>query len=301
MIIVGVDAGGTSTRAIAFDDECNFLGRGNAGPGNFHNVGLDSAKRNILNAIFTATKGKKADFVVVGAAGLDSKYDWDLLTSSLRDIGNKVVLEHDSFIVLYAEAEKPRGIVVISGTGSVVVGYDGDKRIRAGGYGWLLADEGSGYWIGREALRILVKMLDGRLPKTLLAERILESIKQKSLDDVIKWAYYEGHKVDEIAKIAMIVCDIADKDPHALKIIEEATKELAEDVIYVSKVLNLKEVYVSGGLFNSRIYYEKFYSNLKGFNITKVSRDPVMGAILYAFDLLDLRKCKEVVREMKFD
>ncbi|MEM0373776.1 MAG: BadF/BadG/BcrA/BcrD ATPase family protein, partial [Sulfolobales archaeon] len=269
-----------------------------AGPGNFHNVGIDIARKNILEAVLTATQGKRANFAVIGAAGLDSKYDLEILNSSLNDIADKVIIEHDSFIVLYSQSEKPRGIVVLSGTGSVVVGYYDDKRIRAGGYGWLLSDEGSAYWIGREALRILVKMLDGRIPRTKLADSLLQKMKLESLDDVIKWTYYEGHKVEEIASLASVVCNEAEKnkDEYATKIIEQATKELAEDVIYISDLLKLKEVYISGGMFNCKIYYQKFCSNLQYYKIIRVTKEPVLGAIFYALDLLGLGSCKERIK-----
>jgi N-acetylglucosamine kinase-like BadF-type ATPase len=293
MIIVGVDAGGTLTKAIAYDENGNYIGESLAGVGNFHNVGLDVAKRNIYEAIYKSTKGKFPSIVVIGAAGLDSKYDEEILNSALSDLGDKVIVVHDSFIVLYSQKEDTKGVVVISGTGSVVVGYADKKRIRAGGYGWLLSDQGSAYWIGRKALRIIVKMLDGRIAKSSLAHSILNELKLTDLDDLVKWAYYEGHKIEKVASLAKVVCDEAEKgDIIALNIVDTAAKLLAEDARYVAYKLGEEEIYISGGMFNSKVYLERFKFHLNDIRAIKVTRPPVYGALLYGFKIAGLKRPK---------
>ncbi|AWR97525.1 ATPase [Acidianus sulfidivorans JP7] len=287
MILVGVDAGGTSTSAIAYTCDGKFIGEGEAGPGNFHNIGLEKAVNNIKEAIYSATQNSKPDVACIGLAGLDSKYDYEVLYEALKDLAKNTIIEHDSFISLYAETKGKPGVIVISGTGSVVMGFDGKNRIRVGGAGWLLSDEGSAYWIGRKALRLIVKMLDGRLEKSLLLELILKNIKAKDLDDLIKWSYHEGHKVNEIASLSKIVNEAAIKgDINARQIMTEAARQLSEDAIYVSKRVGISQVYISGGMFESEFFSSTFRSMLKenGIESLKKKKCPEYGALLIAFD-----------------
>ncbi|ARM76229.1 BadF/BadG/BcrA/BcrD ATPase family protein [Acidianus manzaensis] len=287
MILVGVDAGGTSTAAIAYSCDGKYIGEGEAGPGNFHNIGIEKTVNNIREAIQSATHNIKPDVACIGLAGLDSKHDYKILFNALKDIAENTIIEHDSFISLYAETRGRPGVIVISGTGSVVMGFDGKNRIRVGGAGWLLSDEGSAYWIGRKALRLLVKMLDGREEKSLLAELILANIKARDLDDIIRWSYHEGHKIDEIASLAKVVNEAAIKgDNKAKQIMIEAAKQLAEDAIYVSKRVGISQVYVSGGMFESEFFSSNFQSLLKekGIETLKKKKSPEYGALLIAFD-----------------
>jgi N-acetylglucosamine kinase-like BadF-type ATPase len=287
MILVGVDAGGTSTISIAYTCEGKFIGIGESGPGNFHNIGLENAVNNIRDAIYKSTKGLKPDVACIGLAGLDSKYDYEVLSSALKDLAKDTIIEHDSFISLYAETRGKPGIIIISGTGSVVMGYDGKRRLRVGGAGWLLSDEGSAYWIGRKALRLLVKMIDGREEKTLLADLILQKLSASGLDDLIKWAYHEGHKIEEIASLAQIVDIAANKgDKKAQELFYLAAKEISNDVIYISKKLGIKTAYMSGGMFSSKLFKSYVVDLLKKEGIIALDKkkSPEFGALLIAFD-----------------
>jgi glucosamine kinase len=285
MIVVGVDAGGTSTGALACTCEGKFIGYHVTGPGNYHNVGIDRAIENIREAIITATHNKIPDIACIGLAGLDSKYDFEILSRALNGIAKKTIIEHDSFIALYAETRGKPGIITISGTGSVVVAYDGKKRLRYGGEGWLLSDDGSAYWIGRKALRTLVKMLEGRIKKTRMGELIMDSIKVWDLDDLIKWAYHEGHKIDEIASLAKTVDKAAiDGDRVARDILLTAAKELAAVTIYAAKKISMNKVYLAGGMFTSKLYTEYFIGALREEKIegTITKNSPEIGALLIA-------------------
>lgn len=287
MILVGVDAGGTSTIAIAYTCDGKFVGEGEAGPGNFHNVGLEKAVNNIKEAIYSATNNLRPDVACIGLAGLDSRHDYEVLSKALRDLAKTTLIEHDSFISLYAETRGGPGVIVISGTGSVVMGFDGKRRIKVGGAGWLLSDEGSAYWVGRKALRLLVKMLDGREQKSLLADLIFEKTKIKDLDDLIRWTYHEGHKIEEIASLAKLVNEASLRgDVNAQKIMEEAARQLSEGAIYVSTKIGINQVYISGGMFESEYFSKSFEYLLKERNITtlKKKKSPEYGALLIAFD-----------------
>ncbi|MEM0016123.1 MAG: N-acetylglucosamine kinase [Saccharolobus sp.] len=286
MILVGVDGGGTKTVSIAYTCNGEFIGKGYAGPGNFHNVGVEEAVSNVSKAIFAATKGMKPDIAYIGLAGIDSKYDYNIMSEALKNLANKVYVDHDGFVALYAETRGEAGIIVIAGTGSVIVGYDGNKRFRYGGLGWLLADEGSAYWVGREALRILGKMLDSRIPKTLLGDKIMKKLGINDFDDLIKWAYHEGHKVKEIASLAPIVHEAANEgDEFALDILRRAAEELATYAVQLATKINVDKIYLKGGMFNSSIYFSIFKEYLDNNNIKGImaEHESEYGALLLAF------------------
>lgn len=286
MILVGVDGGGTKTSAVAYTCSGNFIGKGSAGPGNFHNIGVEEAVKNVSKAIFIATKGMKPDVAYIGLAGIDSRYDYNIMSEALKNVANKTYIDHDGFIALYAETRGNPGVIVIAGTGSVIVGFDGNKRLRYGGLGWLIADEGSAYWIGREALRALGKMLDSRIPKTILADKIMNALGINDLDDLIKWAYHEGHKIKDIASLAIIVDEAAKEgDEIAIDILKRAAYELAIYAVQMAVKINVDKVYLKGGMFNSSIYLSLFKSYLDGNNIKGImaTHEPEYGALLLAF------------------
>ncbi len=286
MILVGVDGGGTKTSAIAYTCSGNLIGKGLGGPGNFHNVGVEEAVKNIRKAIMSATKGMKPDVAYIGLAGIDSKYDYDIMSEALRNISNSTYVDHDGFVALYAETRGDPGVITIAGTGSVIVGFNGKERFRYGGLGWLIADEGSAYWIGREALRALGKMLDARIPRTILADKIMSLLGINSLDDLIKWAYHEGHKVKEIASLATAVSEAAKEgDQVAYSILKTAAYELASYSVQMAVKIGVSRIYLKGGMFNSETYYALFKEYLDNNNIKGVisSRDPEYGALLLAF------------------
>ncbi|WP_338599312.1 N-acetylglucosamine kinase [Sulfolobus tengchongensis] len=286
MILVGVDGGGSKTAAIAYTCGGSFIGKGTAGPGNFHNVGVEEAVKNVNNAILSATKGMKPDVAYIGLAGIDSRYDYNVMSEALKNVANVSYVDHDGFIALYAETKGKPGVIVIAGTGSVIVGYDGNKRFRYGGLGWLIADEGSAYWVGREALRTLGKILDGRMDRGLLANKMMENLGIKDLDDLIKWAYHEGHKVKEIASLAKIVDEAAKEgDEVALTILKNAAYELASYAVQMAVKIGVNQIYLKGGMFSSSIYFDLFRGYLDNNNIKGLisQHDPEYGALLLAF------------------
>ena len=109
--------------------------------------------------------------VCLGIAGVDRPADEQVIRGILRRLGYRETARvvNDAAIALAAGAPERVGIVVLAGTGSIAYGADrAGRTARAGGYGFLLADEGSGYWLGHQALRAAVRAADGRGPQTLL-------------------------------------------------------------------------------------------------------------------------------------
>lgn len=179
--VVGVDAGGTATRALAVAADGTVLGRGRSGGGNPNSVPPDVAAGHLAEAIGAALKEldpRQASACVVGMAGTSKLTDpsvAELFEATWRGLGLAAVRVVTDAEVAYASAtDEPDGTVLVAGTGSIA-GRVRDRRLvsTVGGYGWLLGDEGSAYWLGREAVRATLDVLSGERPFGPLAKSVL--------------------------------------------------------------------------------------------------------------------------------
>ena len=167
MIAVGVDAGGTGSRAVVVRDGA-VVERHDLGP---INVLLHADAVDRLAAAVTDAGAAAAGF---GLAGLRSAEHARELTAELaRRTGARVAVGDDTDAALAGAFAGGPGVVVIAGTGSGAAGRDAAGRTaRVGGHGFLLGDEGGGYWIGREAVRAALRGADGTGPPTALTELV---------------------------------------------------------------------------------------------------------------------------------
>lgn len=164
MIVVGVDAGGTGSRAVVVRDGV-VLERRDLGP---LNVLLHADAVDRLAALVTGAGAAAAGF---GLAGIRSAADADRVAAEVADrTGARVAVGDDTDAALAGAFRGGPGIVVIAGTGSGAAGRDAAGRtVRAGGHGYLLGDEGGGYWVGRQAVGAALRAEDGTGPATALA------------------------------------------------------------------------------------------------------------------------------------
>ncbi|MFI9452634.1 N-acetylglucosamine kinase [Amycolatopsis sp. NPDC052450] len=183
--VVGVDAGGTSTRAIAVDASGAVLGTGRAGGANPNSHPPAEAAARIASAIAGALGGldpAATKACVVGMAGVSKLSDpavAEIFEAAWKDLGISPVRTVPDPEVAYASATSaPDGSVLVAGTGSIAGRIRGRRMVStAGGYGWLLGDEGSAYWLGREAVRSTLDVLSrggelGPLARAVLAEAL---------------------------------------------------------------------------------------------------------------------------------
>ena len=172
MIAVGVDAGGTGSRAVVVRDGV-VVARRDLGP---INVLLHADAVDRLAGAVTEAGAAAAGF---GLAGLRSDEHARELTAELaRRTGARVVVGDDTDAALAGAFAGRPGVVVIAGTGSGAAGRDAAGRtVRVGGHGFLLGDEGGGYWIGREAVRAALRAADGTGPPTALTELVRRRVR----------------------------------------------------------------------------------------------------------------------------
>ncbi|MBP2340443.1 N-acetylglucosamine kinase-like BadF-type ATPase [Saccharothrix coeruleofusca] len=180
-LVVGLDAGGTSTRALVLDLTGRAVGVGRAGGGNPNSHPPERAAAHVGQALREALAGLDAGGVragVLGMAGSSKLTDplvAELYERAWSDAGLRCPLRvvTDCEAAFATASASPDGTALVAGTGSIAARIEGRRLVRtAGGYGWLLGDEGSAFWLGREAVRAALRALEaGELDG--LAEAVL--------------------------------------------------------------------------------------------------------------------------------
>lgn len=178
-LIIGVDGGGTSTRCVVADETGEVLGRGRAGGANPHSVKNPSA--NLLAALRAALDGLDSSRViggVFGLAGIGPAETVAMEAWRAAGLPGHPSVVPDLLVAFAGATAEPYGTVLVAGTGAVGARIQ-DRRIvrRADGRGWLLGDEGSGTWIGRQALTRVLAALDGRARPMALVDRVVSALR----------------------------------------------------------------------------------------------------------------------------
>lgn len=241
-ILIGVDGGGSKTLALVATLEGQVVGRGMAGPSNYHAVGLEAATTALETAIHSALEaaGQEAcaptGALCLGLAGMGRSEDRAAFEgwAQERFPNTPVRMVTDAQLVLAAGTPKGWGIALISGTGSLAYGETPDgHNARAGGWGYLLGDEGSGYAIGLAALRAVARAADGRGPQTALTSSVLAQWELPQPQNLVQYVYASRRDIGraEIAALAPLVEAAAEasilEDVCARAIIRQAGQELA--------------------------------------------------------------------------
>jgi N-acetylglucosamine kinase len=295
--ILGVDGGGTKTEAIITDQQGKILGRGLSGSSNYHSVGLERAIASLKEASEKALsnagiKIESFEAACFGLAGVGRKKDRDLLLPAIEklDMAKRIILTHDAAIALAGATKCQPGVVVIAGTGSMAFGMNrlGETR-RAGGWGNILADEGSAYYIGRRALSAACRAYDGRGAETELVNELMKYFRLNDFTDIVREIYGKGASTQRIAALANTVSCLAHTgDEVSEAILIDAGEELALTAEAVIKGLNMQAeefpVATSGSVFNAgELLLSAFRSGVK--NIAPNARiiasrfTPAMGAV----------------------
>jgi N-acetylglucosamine kinase-like BadF-type ATPase len=257
--VLGIDAGGTKTVCLLADDSGRILAEARAGGANLQAAG-ELAVEKVLHGIMEQALGDRdvrPDAICLGIAGVDRPSDAAAVRAIMRRIGfkSRVLVVNDALIALVAGAGDDPGVVIIAGTGSIAYGRDVNGRAaRAGGWGYLLGDEGGGFWIGRAALAAVVRQFDGRGPVTMLTELVLAEMALTSPTEVIHAVYDQGLPRQSIAGIASVVQRAVDGgDAVATDILDRAAAELTAAAASVIEKLNMRgdefQLVLAGGIF----------------------------------------------------
>jgi glucosamine kinase len=302
-IVVGVDGGGSRTRALVADDQGREIvtveGEGSAvRPGEAERSAdiIAGVVRDALAASDMTHVTPKVLCVGVAGVGREAERDqlWQALMS--REVADEIVVHADATVALDDAFGDGPGILVIAGTGSVGFGRGPTGAFaRCGGWGPAFGDEGSGAWIGRRALSIVAAATDGREPETSLTGAILTAAQVNHVEELIGWAAHATPAT--LATLAPVVMSVADSgDLRANALLSLAVEELALHVRTLARALFVDEratcpVAFSGGLLSrGRTLRKRLVHRLKsaapGAQIREDDVVPARGAVRGALRFL---------------
>jgi N-acetylmuramic acid 6-phosphate etherase len=248
-LVLGVDAGGTGTEAILASRTGGgvaILGRGFSGPANVQTQGFEASLSEIGQAVREAFRAaaiapcavRRACLAVAGGGREQDRVRLSKLADDLS-IADAITVVDDGEPLFAAGTPDGWGIVLLAGTGSLARGKTvAGRTARAGGWGWLLGDEGSGYWLGRSALVAAARSLDGRAAHTSLVEGCLTELGLSTADAMIERVYGQQISRAEIAALAPIVIQAAETDATAKELVAAAGCELAQMIHSVAQQLD---------------------------------------------------------------
>ncbi len=317
--ILGVDAGGTKTvaklaRVVSsvecFDNAIQKVSEGRSGPGNPTAAGFTAATASWQAAIQAACQA--ADIspreVVAACLGVAGAGRSQVQQSVLAWMNNqmqtvRVQVTTDATLVLAAlqgalvanQLSQMQGIALISGTGSMAWGRTADGTpARCGGWGHLLGDEASGYWIARRGLQAACRAVDGRGASTQLVAAFTEYFKLDEWSEVVTKIYSADFQRSDLAALTPIVASLAEIDPVAAGILDEAADELVSMIYVTARRLGLNGIdYVVGLAGGTLTESPKLVAQLKSKLSTlqpptpalRIVREPVDGALILAAHL----------------
>lgn len=284
-VLLGIDAGGTKSILIAADDHLKEVYR-DQGP-SIHAKMMPLEEQvagvtRLVDALSTTRPEFDIAGLCIGVAGGGRTYEQERLTNALKHRYDFPILVTSDAHTAHADAfRNGDGILVITGTGSMVLGRAGDRWERAGGFGYLIGDPAGGYRLGQEALFAICTALDGG-ETTLLTGLLAKEFDIRSRDTLILKVY---DQTIVPSKLAPLVLDAADMgDPIAVDILSTNLDRLANQVHICAQALGLSPatIAVIGGLHNHNRFrhmlHDKVGQRIADARWTEFLPDAAMGA-----------------------
>lgn len=290
-IFIGIDGGGSKTKAVVADSSFNIIGKGIGGPANIR-LSVENSWNSIYEAIRNALQHTEIELsdssycfhIAMGLAGVSVLKAKELFLAVPHPF-RTLILESDAHIACLGAHDGKDGAIIIIGTG--VIGYliENDKCFRVGGWGFPYADTGGGAWLGMEAVRLAFKAIDGAIEKSALLDNIFAKF-NKNLPNFVAWAN-SANSTDFAALAPMVTEGAAKNDLYGVFLLKQAAGEI--DIIYDSlmkkpNTQNLK-CYLLGGL--AKHIYDYLQSK-KNIQLADINKTPDMGALY----MLKARFCR---------
>ncbi len=295
--VLGIDAGGTKTVCHLADENGTLIAEARGPGANLQAAGELQVEKVLHDVMAEATgsRGLVPAAICLGIAGVDRPEDSLIVAGIMRRIGARArtLVVNDALVALEAGAPGVPGVVIISGTGSIAYGRNANNEgARAGGWGHVLGDEGSGYWIGRAALRAVLRESDRRGPRTALTPLLLQHFGVAEAQSLIHEVYQNNLRPAAIGSLARCVqAAFSEGDEAAAGILRAAADELESSGVSVARRLDLGvEAFpfiLGGGIFRAVPWLRDELSRRLPVAVPTsaarvLDREPAAGAVSFA-------------------
>jgi len=295
--VLGIDAGGTKTVCQLADQDGTLISEARGAGANLQAVGELQVEKVLHDVMDDAVGAREIMPVAIclGIAGVDRQDDAAIVRAIMKRIGfkAKVLVVNDALVALEAGEPGQPGVVIISGTGSISYGRNkAGEAARAGGWGYVLGDEGSGYWIGRASLRAVLRESDQRGPKTALTPLLLRHFGVSQAQNLLHEVYHTNLKPSAIGALAQCVQHaFGEGDEAAIGILRAAADELEGSGLSVARRLGLVgqsfTFLLSGGIFRAVPWLKdelqrRLPVTARGSSVRLLEREPAAGAVTLA-------------------
>ncbi|MBN1348874.1 hypothetical protein JXJ21_05650 [candidate division KSB1 bacterium] len=314
--VIGIDGGGTETKGVLSNSLGMILSQYTGAATNYQVVGGKKLKEE-LEQIFAHLVDdvkinlKKVSKIYLGLAGAGRESDRQEIKAlfTQEKYASNIIVESDARVALAGAFGGKPGIILISGTGAICFGKnDKGPLVRSGGWGYLLGDEGSGYFVGQQAIIAALKELDGRGEQTALRGILESQYKLNQIDEIIPLIYKGKIDRTEIASLARIVFDTAAKgDTVAMNIVKQTGQELGKLCKAVAQKLNLRNrtipVALIGGLFNAKdVFINEIFKELFELSwdieVMNPMFSPAVGAAILALEESRVKISDEILANL---
>ncbi len=300
-LFMGIDGGGTSLRIAISDGDLQVINSVKTSAANPNLLGHDQAQRHIRAAIVDCMR--QADIspyaiqsAGIGIAGASAEHSRDWLIATVEAVlpGSLLVAASDLEIALVGALAKRSGVLLLAGTGSAAFGISpAGRRLQIGGWGYLLGDPGSSYWIGMQALKQLIDYHDrvGKGVETstndALFDTVLRTLGISGPRLIVDWLYRsQSPPATRIADIARIILNLAeDGNWRAINILQGAAIQLVRQTRTLIRRLDYPgaEIAFAGGLLDDDNLLSEGVARRLGLAERPVAKHPpVIGAALLA-------------------
>jgi len=306
--VIGIDGGGTKTSGVLMHEDGTVLAEVRFPGSNPHASSQDQVREVLTGLLDELSRNSGIALSHVQAfclcmAGVDRPKDRALIEGMIRPRlapAQKLIVANDAVAGIMAALDKPHGLMLISGTGSVCFGFHEDGRTsRCGGWGQLLGDEGSGYALGVAALKAVIQSFDGRLEQTTLTDKVLGYLKLEQPTDVLGWLQSVQSSKPEIAGLSRLVHEAeGEGDAVSQRILDQAADDLlwiirpAHAKLFATSPEEVPIVFGGSNLTKATRYQNRVRDRIAASGMTLAptlqESEAVIGAAKYA--LLELRK-----------
>ena len=291
--VCGIDGGGTRTTAVCSTPDGREIARKVFGPFNLNSIGEEAFRGILKDIVSFLEETGNCSALCIGAAGVNNLRMAEIVHEVFSETGIVYKLIGDQEIAHTGALNGKEGIILIAGTGSICFGKNSTgKSATAGGWGHLLGDEGSGYGLGRDAIRAVSRLLDGYGEKTAISELISREFGLDTPEKIVSYIY--SNDKSAVARISHLVEKAYwDKDTVAIEIVRSNAEALVDIVMAVSSRLGLYkcDVALLGGLMEHPTclrdeFVRLLAERIQGLHCVPPLNNAVQGAVMEALKMV---------------